>query len=70
MMLRIFTSPIPRQQPQGGLPVPSLASVFKVVNGGKVYTAEGASLQRWIVHRLQEWKGQRGLWFSRRPTLC
>jgi hypothetical protein len=27
-----------------------------VVNGGKVYTVEGAALQRWIDQRRQEWK--------------
>jgi hypothetical protein len=58
-----------KAQPQAGLPVPTLATVFEVVNGGKVYTVEGAALQRWIVQRRQEWKGPRGLLFSRRPTL-
>jgi hypothetical protein len=58
-----------KEQPQSGLPAPTLATVFEVVNGGKVYTVEGAALQRWIVQRRQEWKGPRGLLFSRRPTL-
>jgi hypothetical protein len=30
-----------KAQPQTGLPVPTLASVFEVVNGGKVYSVEG-----------------------------
>jgi hypothetical protein len=30
---------------------------------------EGAALQRWIEQRRQEWKGPKGLLFSRRPTL-
>jgi len=58
-----------KQQPQAGLPVPTLATVFEVVNAGKLYTVDGAALQRWIVQRRQEWKGPRGLLFSRRPTL-
>jgi ATP-dependent DNA ligase len=33
------------------------------------YTVEGAALQRWIEQRRQEWKGPKGLLFSRRPTL-
>jgi len=48
-----------KAQPQAGLPVPSLATIFEVVNGGKVYTVEGAALQRWIEQRRQEWKGRR-----------
>jgi len=39
------------------------------VNSGKVYTVEGTALQRWIEQRRQEWKGPKGLLFSRRPTL-
>ena len=58
-----------RAQPQSGLPIPNLTTVFEVVNGGKVYTVEGTALQRWIEQRRQEWKGPRGLLFSRRPTL-
>ena len=67
--LRIFKSLMPRHSRRQGLPVPTLVTVFEVVNGGKVYTVEGAALQRWIVQRRQEWKGPKGLWFSRRPTL-
>ena len=58
-----------KAQPQAGLPVPTLATVFEIVNGGKVYTVEGVALQRWIEQRRQEWKGPKGLLFSRRPTL-
>jgi hypothetical protein len=58
-----------KAQPQAGLPVPGLATVFEVVNGGMVHTVEWAALQRWIEQRRQEWKGPRGLLFSRRPTL-
>ena len=58
-----------KAQPQAGLPLPTLATVFEVVNGGKVYNVERAALQRWIVQRRQEWKGPRGLLFSRRPML-
>jgi hypothetical protein len=58
-----------KAQPQAGLPVPTLATVFEVVNGGKVYTIQGTALQRWVEQRRQEWKGPRGLLFSRRPTL-
>ncbi|HYW37343.1 MAG TPA: hypothetical protein VE957_04450 [Terriglobales bacterium] len=58
-----------KAQPEAGLPVPSLATIFEVVNDGKVYTVEGAALQRWIEQRRQEWKGPKGLLFSRRPTL-
>jgi hypothetical protein len=54
---------------QRTLPVPTLASVFEVVKGGKVYTVAGAALQRWIEQRRQEWKGPKGMLFSRRPTL-
>jgi hypothetical protein len=58
-----------KQQPEAQLPVPTLATVFEVVRGGKVYTVAGAALQRWIEQRRQEWKGPRGMLFSRRPTL-
>jgi hypothetical protein len=58
-----------KEQPQAGLPVPNPTTVFEVVNAGKVYTVEGAALQRWIEQRRQEWKGPKGLLFSRRPTL-
>jgi hypothetical protein len=53
-------------QPQAGLPVPTLATIFEIVNGGKVYTVEGDALQRWIEQRRQEWKGPKGLLFAGR----
>jgi hypothetical protein len=58
-----------KAQPRAGLPVPTLTTVFEVVNGGKVYTVEGAALQRWIEQRGQEWKGPKGMLFRRRPAL-
>jgi hypothetical protein len=58
-----------KEQPHAGLPVPTLATLFEVVNGGKVYAVDGAALQRWIEQRRQEWKGPKGMLFSRRPTL-
>ena len=58
-----------KAQPQSGLPLPTVETVFEVVNGGRVYTVVGAALQRWIEQRRQEWKGPKGLLFSRRPTL-
>jgi hypothetical protein len=58
-----------KAQPQSGLPLLTVESVFEVVNGGRVYTVVGAALQRWIEQRRHEWKGPKGLLFSRRPTL-
>jgi hypothetical protein len=58
-----------KEQPHAGLPVPTLATLFEVVSGGKVYAVDGAALQRWIEQRRQEWKGPKGMLFSRRPTL-
>jgi hypothetical protein len=34
-----------------------------------MYRVQGAALQKWIIHRRQEWKGPKGLLFSRRPML-
>jgi hypothetical protein len=47
----------------------TLASIFEVLNGGRVYRVEGRALQRWIVKRRSEWNGPRGLLFSKRPGL-
>jgi hypothetical protein len=58
-----------KQRPEARLPIPTLATIFKVVTGGKVYTVDGAALQRWIEPRRQDWKGPRGLLFSQRPIL-
>ena len=52
-----------------GLPKPTLATVFEVVAGGKVYRVAGAALQRWIVERRQQWNGPKGYMFSKRPGL-
>ena len=51
------------------LPVPSRASVFEVATNGRIYRIPGAKLRDWIIERRQEWKGPKGLLFSRRPTL-
>jgi len=50
-----------------GLPKPTLATVFEVVAGGKVYHVAGVALQRWIVERRQKWKGPKGYMFCQRP---
>ena len=52
-----------------GLPKPSLATVFEVVAGGKVYHVAGVALQRWIVERRQKWKGPKGYMFCQCPGL-
>ena len=52
-----------------GLPKPTIATVFEVVAGGKVYRVAGAALQRWIVERRQSWNGPKGYMFSKRPGL-
>jgi hypothetical protein len=48
-----------RQNPAGQIPIPTLAAVFEVATGGRLYRVEGAALQRWIVQRREEWKGPR-----------
>jgi hypothetical protein len=55
--------------PDSGLPRPTLSTVFEVVIDGKVHRVEGATLQRWIERRRFEWRGPRGYLFSQRPTL-
>ena len=52
-----------------GLPKPTLATVFEVVAGGKVYHVAGVALQRWIVERRQRWNGPKGYMFCKRPGL-
>jgi hypothetical protein len=49
-----------KQERQVGLPKPTLATVFEVVTGGKVYRVAGAALQRWIVERRENWNGPKG----------
>ena len=58
-----------KSQPASGLPVPTVATVFEVVIAGNVHRIEGAKLKLSIAKRREEWKGPRGLLFSRRPTL-
>ena len=52
-----------------GLPKPTLATIFEVVVGGKVYRVAGAALQRWILERREKWNGPKGYMFKRRPAL-
>jgi hypothetical protein len=54
---------------QANLPIPTSATTFEVIVGGRVYTIQGQALQKWIEKRRQEWKGPRGFLFSQRPTL-
>ena len=51
------------------LPLPTLATVFEVVTGGKVYRVDGNALQKWIVKRRQELNGPKGQLFRQRPML-
>src|SRR6266545_4434924 len=46
-----------KKEQGGGLPKPTLATVFEVVADGRVYHVAGAALQRWIVERRQKWNG-------------
>jgi hypothetical protein len=52
-----------------GLPRPTLATVFEVVTGGKVYRVTGAALQRWIVEKRTSLNGPKGMLFRQRPGL-
>jgi hypothetical protein len=51
------------------LPKPTLATMFEVVIGGRVYRVAGSALQRWIVERRNRLNGPKGYLFSQRPTL-
>ncbi len=51
------------------VPIPTLATVFEVVLDGKVYTVNGAALQRWIIKERGERKGPQGFLFAQRPTI-
>jgi hypothetical protein len=51
------------------LPVPTMATVFEVVIGGRVYRIAGSALKRWIVERRNRLNGPKGILFSQRPTL-
>jgi hypothetical protein len=52
-----------------GLPKPTLATVFEVVTGGKVYRVAGGALQRWIVKLRSSLNGPKGQLFRQRPGL-
>ena len=58
-----------RQERAVGMSKVTLATVFEVVTGGKLYQVRGAALQRWIVDRRQSWNGPKGYLFSKRPGL-
>jgi hypothetical protein len=58
-----------KSEGQVGLPKPTLATVFEVVAGGKVYRVTGAALQRWIVENRSTWNGPKGMLFRQRPGL-
>jgi hypothetical protein len=49
-----------KSERQVGLPEPTLATVFEVVTGGKVYRVTGAALQRWIVQNRSSLNGLKG----------
>jgi hypothetical protein len=44
----------------GALPVPTRATIFEVVTGGRVYKVAGTALQRWIAQRRRDWNGPKG----------
>jgi hypothetical protein len=52
-----------------GVPKPTLATVFEIVTGGKVYRVTGAPLQRWIVENRSTLNGPKGILFRQRPGL-
>ena len=58
-----------RQKRAVGLPKPTLATIFEVVAGSRIYRVRGAELQRWIVERRQSWNGPKGYLFRKRPGL-
>jgi len=53
-----------------GLPKPTLATVFEVVTGGRVYRVTGAALQHWIVEKRGSLNGPKGQLFRQRPGLA
>ncbi len=55
--------------PGGGMPVPTLETIFEVVAAGQILHVEGTRLKTWIANRRSEWMGPRGVLFSQRPTL-
>jgi hypothetical protein len=58
-----------RENPSCGLPIPTIATLFEVVHGGRIMIVPGARLKKWIENRRDEWKGPRGVLFRQRPTL-
>jgi hypothetical protein len=56
-----------KSERQVGLRRPTLATVFEVVTGGKVYRVTGAALQRWIVENRSSLNGPKGMLFRQRP---
>jgi len=58
-----------KQERAATLPVPTLATIFEIVIGGRVYRVAGSALQRWISERRNRLNGPKGYLFSQRPTL-
>ena len=58
-----------KSHPSCGMPIPTTATRFEVVSGGKIFHVEGIRLRRWIEKRRSEWKGPRGYLFSQRPMI-
>jgi hypothetical protein len=49
-----------KQERAATLPKPTMATIFEVVAGGKVYRVVGSALQRWIVERRDKLNGPKG----------
>ncbi len=58
-----------RSERQVGLPKPTVATLFEVVTGGKVYRVTGAAVKRWIVDKRSSLNGPKGQLFRQRPGL-
>jgi hypothetical protein len=58
-----------KQERAVGLPKPTIATVFEVITGGKMYRVAGSALQSWILERRQKWSGPKGYLFRKRPGL-
>lgn len=52
------------RHPPCGMPIPTSATTFEVVTGGKIFHVHGTRLKKWIEKRRQEWNGPRGFLFS------
>ena len=57
------------QERGGGLPKPTLGTLFEVVTGGRIYRVKGEALQRWIIERRLRLNGPKGYLFSQRPMI-